>query len=84
MIFVVFICYNEKVYNKFDLHLDKSILTRLHLPALIYRISQVLNLQMPKTKGFNFEDPNPFNLADLISIQPKVKLTIRVEIVTCY
>lgn len=67
----------KKVYNKFDLHLDKSILTRLHLPALIYRISQVLNLSMSKVQGFNFEDPNPFNLADLISIQPKVKILKR-------
>jgi len=59
-----------KIYNKFEIRIEKEILQSVHLPALIHRTTQIMNLQASKIKGYDLNDDNPFSVSDFKSQQP--------------
>jgi len=60
----------DLIYNKFEIRIEKEILQSVHLPALIHRTTQIMNLQASKIKGYDLNDDNPFLVSDFKSQQP--------------
>ena len=65
----------ETIRKKFDVFIEKDIIQKVNLRALCYRVAKYLNLVYnPEYDPMNLDNPYPFNLDDLIDIEPRVKI----------
>ena len=72
IIYLYFALIFLKVNNKFNIKIDRTIMSSIFLPGLVYRIFQVFKIKTSKFKGYDFQRNEVFTLQDIIKIQPHV------------
>ena len=63
-----------QIRKKFVITIEKDVMPKINKTSLILTIAEKINAKLSKVKPWDFDNPDPFTLDDLVSISSKVSL----------